>query len=86
MITHYPGNMDCGEKVTGRKTTRGSPAQGQTLSGHGSRHNFEMHMKFGTKINKQTKHNKYILQVSMCSRRGIYIYEKIYFIDVHRVS
>lgn len=28
MITHYPGNMDCGGTVTGRKTTRGSQSEG----------------------------------------------------------
>lgn len=28
MITHYPGNMDYGEKVTGRKTTYGGQSEG----------------------------------------------------------
>lgn len=31
MITHYPGNMDYGEKVTGQKTMSGSVSEGQLI-------------------------------------------------------
>lgn len=31
MITHYPGNMDYGEKVTGRKTVSGTVSEGQLI-------------------------------------------------------